>query len=184
MKHLFQALADFVKSMHDEEPKPPLHIGEVMNCWVYLTVLEEAIMLELTCLNHTVDPELKENVGKSMNGAVSQSRRLKDFLQREGVPLPPVSEPKPQSDPNAVPLGAKFTDDEIANLVSVKLASAVTFCAASASQSIRNDVGKMFMEFQEEAMIYGILMKTLMRKRGWLKIPPYFMPPGAPNPAG
>ena len=180
LKHLFEALADFLKSLNDEEPKPPLHTGETMNCWLYLTVLEEAVTLEQIGINSTTDPELKRFLEKTMEGASSQSRRLKDFMQHEGVPLPPVSEPKPLSDPGAIPLGVKQTDDEIANLVSVKLASSITICATGIAQSVRNDVGMMFIEFLEEVIIYGMLLKTLMRKRGWLKIPPYYVPPGSP----
>jgi hypothetical protein len=115
-----------------------------------------------------------------MEGAATQSRRLKDFMQHEGVPLPPVSEAKPLSDPQAVPLGVKLTDDEIANLISVKIVGAIMTSATAATQSVRNDVGKTFIEFQEEAMIYGIMLKTLMKKRGWIKIPPYYVPPGSP----
>lgn len=181
MKHLFEALTDYIRSLNDEEPKPPLHVGEVMNCWTYYALLSESIMLEQICLNSSTDPELKRFLEKTMEGASSQSRRLLDFMQTEGVPTPPVSEPKPVSDPNLVPLGAKLTDNEIANLVSVKLAAVVLACAVSATESIRNDVGKMFLEFEEEAVIYGMLIKTLMKKRGWIKIPPYFVPPGVPS---
>jgi hypothetical protein len=181
VNNVFEALSDVVKSLVDEEPKPPLHVGEAMSCWTYLTILEEAVMLEQVGLNTTTDPELKQFLEKTMAAASSQARRLKDFLQREGVPLPPVSEPKPLSNPNAVPLGAKLTDDEIANVVSVKLAGSITTCATSASQSTRNDVGMMFIEFQHETMVYGTMIKTLMRKRGWLKVPPFYYPPGSPT---
>lgn len=180
MKHLFEAFTDYIQSLNDEEPKPPLHVGETMSCWVYLTMLEEAVMLEQTGLNSTTDPELKQFLEKTMKGASAQSRRLKDFMQHEGVPLPPVSEPKPLSDPNAVPLGVKLSENEIANLVSVKLVASITTCATASAQSVRNDVGQMFLEFQEEVVIYGMMIKTLMRKRGWLKVPPYFVPPGSP----
>lgn len=180
MKHLFEALADYFKSLMDEEPKPPLHVGEVMNCWTYYAALGEAITIEQICLNSSADPELKRYLEKTMEGASSQIRRLLDFMQHEGVPTPPVSEAKPISDPNSIPLGAKLTDSEIANLVSVKIAATILACSAAAAGSVRNDVGKMFLEFEEEAVIYGMLIKSLMKKRGWIKIPPYFAPPGLP----
>jgi hypothetical protein len=102
-------------------------------------------------------------------------------LQREGVSLPPHSEQKPLSDPNAVPLGAKSTDAEFANAVVLKLVTSIIKCATAAAESVRNDVGLMFVEFQSEALTYGAMLKSLMRKRGWLKVPPYFYPPGAPD---
>ncbi|MDN4494713.1 DUF3231 family protein [Ureibacillus aquaedulcis] len=180
-KHAFEALMKVLHSLFDDETKPPLHVGEVMSCWTYLTVLEESVALEQLAINTTADTELNNFLHKTMGGASSQAARLKDFLQQEGIPLPPASEPKPVSDPSAIPLGAKMTDSEIANLVSVKIASAITLCAAGTAQSVRNDVGIMFFEYQTEAMQYGALLKSIMQKRGWLKIPPYYRPPGGPN---
>jgi len=180
-KHAFEALLKVVHSLLDDETKPSLHVGEVMSCWMYLTVLEESVALEQLAINTTEDKELNDFLHKSMAGASSQAARLKDFLQQEGIPLPPSSEPKPISEPSAVPLGAKMTDSEIANFVSVKIAAAITMCATGAAQSLRNDVGLMFFEFQTETMKYGAILKSIMKKRGWLKVPPYYYPPGKPN---
>jgi hypothetical protein len=44
-----------------------------------------------------------------------------------------------------------------------------------------NDVGIMFAGFQAEMLKYGASLKTLMRKRGWIKIPPYYVPNGLPT---
>ncbi|MGE7667897.1 DUF3231 family protein [Ureibacillus composti] len=180
-KHAFETLLKVVHSLIDDETKPSLHVGEVMSCWMYLTVLEESVALEQLAINTTEDKELNDFLHKSMAGASSQAARLKDFLQQEGIPLPPASEPKPISEPSAVPLGAKMTDSEIANFVSVKIAAAITMCATGAAQSLRNDVGLMFFEFQTETMKYGAILKSIMKKRGWLKVPPYYYPPGKPN---
>ncbi|WP_318505842.1 DUF3231 family protein [Bacillus sp. T3] len=177
-EHTFEALSKVIHSLFDEEPKPPLHVGEVMSCWTYLTILEEAVAIEQIGLNSTTDPEVKNVVHKTLGGASSQASRLKVFMQNEGIPLPDASEPKPITDPLAIPAGAKLTDSEICNLVSIKIATAITTCAGSSAQSIRNDVGLMFLEFQLEAMKYGALIKSVMRKRGWLKIPPPYLPPG------
>nr|WP_232337098.1 DUF3231 family protein [Lysinibacillus timonensis] len=179
--HAFEALMKVFHSLFDDEPKTALHVGEVMSCWTYLTILEESVALEQLAINTTEDVELNDFLHKTMSGASSQATRLKEFLQNEGVPLPPASEPKPLSEPSAIPLGAKMTDSEIANSVSVKLAAAISLCATSSVQSVRNDVGMMFFEFQTEAMRYGAILKSIMKKRGWIKIPPYFYPPGKPN---
>lgn len=179
--HAFEALTKVLHSLFDEDPKPALHVGEVMICWTYLAMLDETVSIEQLCLNTTVDPELKEIVHKTMGGASSQTSRLKEFLQNEGVSLPPASEPKPMSDPNSIPLGAKLTDAEIANAVNLKLASSITMCATGISQCIRNDVGIMLIEFQTEAMKYGAMLKSIMKKRGWIKQPPSFHPPGLPS---
>jgi hypothetical protein len=181
MPNVIESISVALRSLVDEEPKPPLHVGEVMSCWTYLTILEESIVVEQQGLNMTTDTELRDFVEKSMAKASSQAQRLKDFMQREGVSLPPHSEHKPLSDPNAVPLGAKSTDSEIANAVVIKLVTSITTCASAAADSVRNDVGLMFVEFQSEALTFAAMLKSLMRKRGWLKIPPFYYPPGAPH---
>lgn len=180
-KNALEALLKLVHSLADEEPKPNLHIGEAMSCWTYLAMLAEAVSFEEIGLNTTKDPELCDVVEKSREGAASQAERLEEFMRKEGVALPPVSESKPHSNPDSIPPGVKMTDDEIANAVAIKLASAITFCATAAAQTVRNDVGMMFFEFQTEAMKYGTLLKSVMKKRGWLKYPPDYVPPGLPN---
>jgi hypothetical protein len=181
LANLLGSLTNLIKSLNDDEPKPPLHVGEVMSCWTYSAALAEAVTFEQICLNTTTDPELREFIEKTMEGASSQQRRLADFLQNEGIPLPPVSEPKPLSEPSAIPLGAKLTDNEISNAIGIKLAASVVTCATGAAECIRNDVGVMFIKFQEEAMTYGMMLKTLMKKKGWIKTPPYYNPPGLPS---
>ncbi|WP_261176540.1 DUF3231 family protein [Anaerobacillus sp. CMMVII] len=100
---------------------------------------------------------------------------------KEGVPLPPVPDKKPLSEPDEIPLGAKLTDNEIANGVSLKIAMAAVECAMANSQSIRTDVGLMWLEFYTEMLTFGATTKTLLRKRGWIKVPPYYYPPGLPK---
>lgn len=181
MTSVFEAVLDTIKSLTDDEPKPPLHVGEVMGCWTYLAMLEEERANVQIGINTTLDSELLEALNESMKLANAQADELRDFLLKEGVPLPPASEKKPNSDPNTVPMGVKLTDDEIANALSVKLVANYMMCASNSMQSVRNDVGIMFVQFQAEKLKFGAALKTLMRRRGWIKIPPYYLPNGIPS---
>ncbi|MGG3471218.1 hypothetical protein ABES02_27565 [Neobacillus pocheonensis] len=49
------------------------------------------------------------------------------------------------------------------------------------SQSIRNDIGLKWARLQTEKMVLAMEVKIAMRKRGWIKVPPYYYPPGAPS---
>lgn len=51
--------------------------------------------------------------------------------------------------------------------------------AGAASESIRTDVGLLFIEFQAEKFAFATRLKHLMRKRGWIKVPPFYVPPGS-----
>lgn len=181
MPNLLETVSNLMKSITEDKVKPPLHVGEVMGCWTYLALIAEAKTLEKIALNTTTDPELREILEKAIKGANSRKKRLTDFLLNEGVSLPPVSETKPLSEPNAIPLGVKLTDNEIANMLSFYIATAIVTCANIVAQSIRNDVGLIFVNIQGEVLTLGMPLKTLMKKRDWLKTPPYYYPPGLPN---
>jgi putative hemolysin len=166
------------KSIFDGEPEPPLHIGEAMACWTYYAMLMEAVAYEQAALNTTTDNELLGMVNDAVKLCNDQGKRLKEFMHREGITLPPVSEDKPKSDPNAIPPGVKITDNEIANGLALKSTAGLIHCATSAAASVRVDVGILWSEFLAEQLTYGMTLKTKMRKRGWLKHPPSFTPPG------
>jgi len=172
---------DVMKTLIDDEPERPMHVGEVMTCWTYLMMLEEEKVNVQIGLNTTMDEDLRRALQASMKLATEQPEKLKNFMLKEGVPLPPVSEKKPESAPEAVPMGVKLTDDEIANALSVKVVANYMMCATGAVQSIRNDIGAMFAGFQVEKLQFGASLKSMMRKRGWIKIPPYYLPSGLPQ---
>ncbi|MFD2446578.1 DUF3231 family protein [Bacillus sp. CGMCC 1.16607] len=181
MPNPFETVWNTLMTLVENEPKQPLHVGEVMTIWTYLTVLNEAIRYEEVGLNTTIDNELKELLVDAKKLCESQSQRLSSFMQKEGIPLPPSQQKKPVSDPNEIPLGAKLTDDEIANGVSLKVATAGVECAIGNSQSIRIDVGLIWTEFYTEMLTFGATTKRLLQKRGWLKVPPYYTPSGLPE---
>ena len=180
MPDVLEAVKNVVQSFIDEEPKSPLTIGEAMSCWTLLTVVAETQVQTEAGINSTSDPELRKALHEAAKMLKSQKERLAAFMRLEGVSLPPVSESKPISDPNAVPLGVKLTDNQLANSLNIKVRLSITTCANAAAQTARNDVGLVWTEFLQEYITFEISLKTLMRKRGWLKVPPLYDPPGLP----
>lgn len=181
MPNFFEAVFDYLKTSFDTEPKPRPHIGEAMGCWLYFSALAEEVPVLEAALNTTTDNELINLLNKSKDLGEHQMNIIKAFMVNEGIPLSQASESKPKSEPNSIPLGAKMTDEEIANFISAKVASNIVLCSTNLSQSIRNDIGLMFARFHTEKMVFGMELKTAMRKRGWIKVPPYYYPPGAPS---
>lgn len=182
MTSIIESLKDYLQMSLDNEPKNPLHVGEVMSCWMYLALMDESTIYIQIALNTTSDDEVIKMLQDSLTQCEAQGKRFKEFMKREGIHLPPTSEQRPDSDPLQVPLGAKLTDNEIANGISLKTVAAITHCAAAAAQSIRNDVGSMFTHCMLEKMKFGTSLKELMRRKGWIKVPPYYYPPGMPHP--
>ncbi|WP_332327741.1 DUF3231 family protein [Metabacillus litoralis] len=178
----FEAIWNTLKTTIDkvDEPHSPLHVIEVGDLWKYVTMVEEFIRYEEVGLNTTSDDEVREMLVDAVKLCESQVKRLSDFMKKEGVPLPDVTSAKPESNPKEVPLGVKLTDDEISNGISFKLVLCMQACAKGQADAIRNDIGLLWLNFYTEWVAFGTTLKTLMRKRGWIKIPPYYYPPGSP----
>ncbi|MCD8508454.1 MAG: DUF3231 family protein [Bacillus sp. (in: Bacteria)] len=183
MPNPFEAAWNAIKMTIDnmDEPESPLHVIEVGDCWQYLATVEEFIRYEEIGLNTTKDDELVEMLTDAIKLCESHVDKLSKFMKKEGIPLPDVTSTKPKSEPNDVPLGVKLTDDEIANGIAFKLVTCMLYCARGQADAIRSDVGITWLNFFSEWVTFGTTLKTLMRKRGWLKVPPYYYPPGNPQ---
>lgn len=181
MVNVIETITALVKNFVDEEPKPHLHVGEVMALWTAYTAFHEAHILYQMGLNSTSDQDLQHALSAAYNSSMQDTKKIEEFLKKEGVPMPSVSSPKPSSNPDSIPEGVRFTERELANLISVKIVTSITFCAQAASQTVRSDVGLLFFEIQIHLMEYMSQFKNLMKGRGWLNIPPSYIPPGIPE---
>ncbi|WP_078543507.1 DUF3231 family protein [Litchfieldia alkalitelluris] len=181
MSNPFEAVWNTLKTLIDDEPKSPLHIIEAGDLWTYYTALEEFIRYEEVGLNTSTDDEILEMLTDAIRVCEAQSQKISAFMVKEGIPLPDVTSAKPKSDPKEVPLGVKLTDDEIANGIAFKIVTLMQLCGKGQADAIRNDVGVLWLELYGEFVSFGATLKTLMRKRGWIKVPPYYYPPGTPT---
>lgn len=181
LPQMFESAMNVIQSLTDNR-KDPLHVGEVMSCWTYLAFINSIITYEEIGLNTTTDPGLKELYKDAIKIAQSHKKELTEVMIKEGVNLPPSPESKPNSDPNAIPQGVKFTNDELVNTLNINFVTAADMCTAAASQCLRTDIGLMFLKFQTDKLSLGFKAKELMQKKGWLKVPPHYHPPGAPQP--
>lgn len=178
MPNIIEALSSAFNTIIDGEHKLQLNIVEASYCWLYYAIVKEALAFEEGGLNTTNDDELKGILTDAIKLCSNQAKQLENFMRKEGVTLPPVSEPKPYSDQKDIPPGVKLTDDEIANGLAIKILAMTTKSSLAAAECVRTDVGAMWVQFFNEAVIYGTTLKTKMRKRGWAKIPPAYTPPG------
>lgn len=174
---MIETTFNVIRSLNDGK-QPLIHIGEAMACWTYLAFVEEIIIYQEVGLNMTTDQELHDMLEQGLKVGRAHKNQITAFMQKEGIPLPEQPQPKSKSEPTAVPVGAKFTDNELSNAVSINFIIASDMLAASASQCIRTDIGLMFLQFQMEKLMLGFKMKNLMQKKGWLKVPPAYTPPG------
>lgn len=180
MTNIFESFKDFISPLMDNE-KHPLHVGEVSSFWMLLTMFEEGVALYQTSLNTTNDKELIHVLKNGEELSKTSIQLLSNFMKNEGIPLTKPPEPKPNSNPNSIPLGVKQTDEEIANLIGIKVAAEITLIGQALAMSVRNDAALILLKTFYELLKFGSSLKKMMKKRGWLKVPPYYYPPGAPN---
>lgn len=180
MPDVIKSVKNVIQSFVDDEPKPPLHVGEVMSCWSYLSELADEQIHSEAGINSTTDPELRKAFHEAVKMFKSQKERMIAFMLSEGVPIPPLSESKPQSNPSGVPLGVKLTDDELANSLNIKIVILIPCCTNAIIQSVRNDVTLIRLEYLQEYLTFGATLKELMKRPGCLKVPPYYNALGTP----
>ncbi|WP_184662939.1 DUF3231 family protein [Texcoconibacillus texcoconensis] len=178
MPNPFEAFWQSLKQMTDSDVDAPMHVGEVMNCWTYLAMMKEMLRYEEAGLNMTSDEELRDMLTNAHKLCQSQAEQMEAFLIKEGVQMPESPAPKPQQTLSDIPAGIHISDDELANGVSIKVAAAIIESATGQSQAIRTDLGMMWAKMQSEMLTFSTTLKSLMKHRGWVKVPPYYQPSG------
>ncbi|NHN29089.1 DUF3231 family protein [Paenibacillus agricola] len=172
--NLLEILKDAINPFTDGE-KPPLHVGEVMNLWFFLTATEQTLRGEQVSYNIVQDHELKEKLQDVINNVHEPIlKELTQFLKEEGVPLPQSTPEKPIGDYRSVPEGAKLSDEEVANLLMFNIILGITYACRGMTESVRPDVAAMFGKYQITKIAFSVTLKELAAKKGWLRIPPYF----------
>ncbi len=174
--NIFEVVKDAFAPFMDGEKKP-LHTGEVMNLWAYLASAEQAVRIEQIAYNTAQDQELKEKLQdliETVHKPIIQE--IQEFLQKEGIPLPPITPEKPivENMQFQVPEWAKMTDEEIANFSAYKVVLGINNAARGISEAVRSDVGAMFGRFLMLKVTYALTLKRLMQERDWIRVPPYY----------
>lgn len=153
----------------------PLHVGEVMALWTYMVALGEGKTLCSLMIQHTADAELKQLLQRYIDQVENpHANKLEQFMAAEGIPIAPGGTVKPRADEAAIPPGAKLNDEEIANILVAKLTSAMQTIGAGMFQVLRDDVGMMLLGFYADLLDNSFAVKSTMRRRGWLKVPPLY----------
>lgn len=174
--NLFEVLNDAFKPFLDGEKKP-LTVLEVSNLWFYLAATENTMRNEEIAYNVTQDKELKKKL-KDAKEHVHQpiAKSIRELLIKEEVPLPQTTAEKPVGDYVNIPEGAKLTDEEIANLMSYNLLLGINYASKGITEAVRADVGLLFSKFLMKKITFSLTIKDLLKKRGWMRVPPYYKP--------
>lgn len=171
---LFDLIHDVFEPFMDGK-KRPLNVMEVSNLWFFLLGTVTTMRNEEIGYNIAQDPELKQ-ILKDVRDTVHIPIReeLREFLMKEGIPLPPSTPEKPVGDYRDIPEGAKLNDEELANLMSYNLAMGVNYASKGLTESIRADVGLLFSKIILRKTKASLTVKQYLERHEWLRIPPYY----------
>ncbi|SEM22199.1 Protein of unknown function [Mesobacillus persicus] len=169
-----EVIKDVFQPFLDGE-KRPVHVGEVMNLWLYLNGAEQFLREEQTAFNVVQDEELRKKLDDLINNVHKPMiKELKDFLTNEGIPLPDNFRNIGKGEFQTVPEGAKLSDNEIANLIFNNINMGITYAARGLTESVRADVSYLFSKFQMMKVTFALTLKPIMEEKGWLRVPPYY----------
>ena len=84
----------------------------------------------------------------------------------------PVLPERPEAKLDDIPIGARFTDPEIAAKIAADTSMGLVACSQIMGQSIREDVGALFAKYHLTKTALGLRILQMNKEKGWIIPPP------------
>jgi hypothetical protein len=150
----------------------PLHYGEAYDIWQFSMAAKGCASTYRLLSYHAGDKELKGIIGDMINQAELELAECDEILVHNGiVPFPGLPE-RPEARLEDIPIGARFTDMEIAAMLSADSAAGLVICSQIMGKCIREDVGALFGKYHATKAVIGLKALRLSKEKGWLVPPP------------
>lgn len=150
----------------------PLHFGEVFSIWTSSMGAKGAVSCYQAFLNHAGDKDLKKVLEDLIDQAKLEIKELDKLLTDNGIASAPVMPDRPQVKLEDIPVGARFTDPEIAAKIAVDVSIGLVACSQVMAQCIREDVGALFAKYHLTKAALGLRILKMNKEKGWLIPPP------------
>ncbi|MNN04982.1 hypothetical protein D3C81_1177260 [compost metagenome] len=150
----------------------PMHYGEIFSVWEASMIAKGALSCYRAYLNHAGDTDLKKVLGTMIDQAELEISECDALLAEQGIASAPVLPNRPEAKLEDIPVGARFTDQEIAAKLAADNAVGLVACSQAMGQSIREDVGALFAKYHLTRAAIGLKILHLNKKKGWLIPPP------------
>ncbi|MNB94579.1 hypothetical protein D3C75_417340 [compost metagenome] len=150
----------------------PMHYGEIFSVWEASMIAKGALSCYRAYLNHAGDTDLKKVLGAMIDQAELEISECDSLLVEQGIASAPVLPNRPEAKLEDIPVGARFTDQEIAAKLAADNAVGLVACSQAMGQSIREDVGALFAKYHLTRAAIGLKILHLNKKKGWLIPPP------------
>ncbi|RCW45504.1 DUF3231 family protein [Paenibacillus prosopidis] len=150
----------------------PLHYGEVYDLWQFSMAAKGCISATRAYCYHAGDKDLKNILGKIIDQSELEVSECDAILTHNGiVPSPPLPD-RPEAKLEDIPIGARFTDQEISAMIATDTSLGLVACSQIMGKSIREDIGALFAKYHVTKAALGMQILKLSKEKGWLIPPP------------
>jgi hypothetical protein len=157
----------------DGNPKnEPMHYGEIHGVWHFSFKETLSLSAYESFKYHAGDKDLKEIIDDAIKSSRHQIEECNTLLNHNGVTPPPMLPKKPEAKQEQIPIGARFTDQEIAATLALDTATGQVKCSTIMGMAIREDIGALFMKYHTAKAALGLRILRLSKEKGWLIPPP------------
>ncbi len=150
----------------------PLHYGEVYDVWQSSMKAKEFISVYRAYQYHAGDKDLKKILGDLINQAELEVSECDTILTHNGIAPSPALPERPEVKLEDIPVGARFSDQEIAAIIAADTSISLVGCSQIMGKSIREDIGALFGKYHVTKAALGLRILKLSKEKGWLIPPP------------
>jgi hypothetical protein len=150
----------------------PLHYGEIYGVWQFSMKAKGCISAYRLFQYHAGDKDLKKILGDLISQAELEVRECDTILTNNGIAPSPSLPDRPEAKLEDIPIGARFTDQEIASMIAADTSMGLVACSQIMGKSIREDVGALFAKYHVTKAALGLRILELSKEKGWLIPPP------------
>jgi hypothetical protein len=150
----------------------PLHYGEVYDLWQFSMAAKGCISRYRALNYHAGDKDLKKMLGDLIDQAELEVSECDSVLIKNGIAPFPALPQRPEAKLEEIPIGARFTDPEIAAMLAADTSLSLVGCSQIMAKCIREDIGMLFGKYHATKAALGLKILHLSKEKGWLVPPP------------
>lgn len=143
----------------------PMHYGEIFTLWETSMAAKGALSGYRAHMYHAGDSDLKKILAAMIDQAELEISECDSLLAEQGIAAAPALPNRPEARLEDIPVGARFTDPEIAAMVAASLAVGMVACSQAMGQSIREDIGALFAKYHLTKAAIGVKNLHLLKKK-------------------
>lgn len=150
----------------------PMHYGEIYSIWQFSTAAKGCISSARLYHYHVGDKDLKQYISDVINQAELEASECDAMLKQNGIAPSPVMPERPEAKLEDIPVGARFTDQEVAVMLAASNSAGLVSCSTIMGMSIREDIGALFAKYHATKAALGLRILKMSKEKGWLIPPP------------